>query len=122
LVRYTFPGYPAFLERAAEELGLAPMLLGRSSPGPLASMANLCAQASTAEPAHVAAILAEAGAFRDRLRVAARAAELMLAEVEQARTAVAAEPPPPAPPVNHAEGPARPRPTRPISRPNSHRS
>jgi hypothetical protein len=121
LDRYTFPGYPAFLERAAEELGLAPSAHGRSSPGPLAAMANLCAQASTAEPAHVAGILAEAGAFRDRLRVAARAAELMLAEVTRARTAVAAGPPPTAPPVDHAGEPARPRPARPATRPNSYR-
>ncbi len=77
--RYTFPGYPAFLERAAEDLGLAPA--GRSAPGPLAAMANLCAQASTAEPAHVPEILAEAAAHRDHLLVAARAAGLMLADV-----------------------------------------
>ena len=119
--RYTFPGYPAFLERAAEELGLAPATLGRSAPGPLSAMANLCAQASTAEQAHVAEILAAAGAFRDRLRVAARAAELMLAEVERVRTAVAAEPPPTAPPADHSGEPARPRLTRPTSRPNFHR-
>ena len=97
--RYTFPGYPAFLERAAEELGLVPSPARGSSPGPLAAMANLCAQASTAEAAHVDEILAEAATFRDRLLVAARAAGLMLSEVVQASTAAATEPPPAAPPA-----------------------
>jgi hypothetical protein len=122
LDRYTFPGYPAFLERAAEELGLAPSPAGGSSPGPLAALANLCAQASTAEAAHVAEILAEAATFRDRLLVAARAAGLMLAEVTQARSATEPEPPAPAPLPDRVAEPARPRHTRPPNRPTSHRS
>ncbi len=118
--RYTFPGYPAFLARAASDLGLAPPPSGGAPPGPLAAMANLCAQASTAEAAHVAEILAEALAFRDRLLVAARAAELMLAEVSRARSA---EPvgPPAGPRRDHAEESARPRHPRPSNRPTPHR-
>lgn len=115
--RYAFPGYPAFVERAASELGIAPAPSGGPSPGPLAALANLCAQASTAESAHVAEILAAAGAFRDRLLVAARAAELMLAEVERARSAAPAT----AAPADGAAGPARPRSPRPSHRTPSHR-
>ena len=111
---YIFPGYPAFLERAAEDLGLAP---SGSSPGPLAAMANLCAQASTAEAAHVAEILAEAASLRDRLLVATRAAGLMLAEVAEARSSDGGSPPPP----RNVEETVRQRPSRPSNRPSSHR-
>jgi hypothetical protein len=114
LNNYIFIGYPAFLERAAEDLGLDPA--GRSAPGPLAAMANLCAQASTAEPAHVPEILAEAAAHRDHLLGAARAAGLMLADVAQARSADLGSAPP-----RRAEEAVRPRPSRPSNRPSSHR-
>lgn len=118
--RYTFPGYPAFLARASEELGLASGPAG-SSAGLLGPMANLCGQASTAEPAHVPQILAEAAGFRDRLLVTARAAELMLTEVARARSDDGAEESPAPLPTDRHEGPARPRPARPSSRPSSHR-
>lgn len=114
--RYTFPGYPAFLERAAEDLGFVPALAGWASPGPLAAMANLCAQASTAEAAHVAEILAEAAALRDRLLVATRAAELMLADVARARSVDGGSAP-----SHRAEETIRPRPARPSNRSSSHR-
>jgi hypothetical protein len=85
-------------------------------------MANLCAQASTASPAHASAILKEAGAFRDGLLVAARAAELMLDEVERASMLDAGPTPAPAPPrPRRDEDLGRPRPIRPSNRPTSHR-
>lgn len=110
--RYIFPGYPAFLERATEDMGLA--LSGRAVPGPLAAMANLCAQASTAEPPHVPEILARAAAHRDDLLVAARAADLMLTEVERARSADSGQAPP-----QRGEEAARTRSSRPSNRPSS---
>jgi hypothetical protein len=82
-----FPGYPSFLEAAAIELGLP-----RSS-GParriraLTDLANLCAQASSGDLAHVDGILAKATEFRDHLAIALRAADLMLADVEAGRRA-----------------------------------
>jgi hypothetical protein len=115
----TFSGFPAFLERAAKELGLDTSHARATPPTALAAMANLCAQASTASPAHAPAILKEAASFRDRLLVAARAAELMLDEVERASMLDAGTTPTPQP--RHDEGTGRPRPSRPSNRPTSHR-
>jgi hypothetical protein len=80
-----FPGFPVFLELAADQIGCP------ESAGPagriaiLSALAHLCAQASLADDAHVPGILAKAAEFRDQLRAAALAADLMLAEVAQAR-------------------------------------
>ena len=82
---YVFPGYPAFLESAAAELGHPESSGAAGRIVPLTALSNLCAQAAHADPAHVRGILAKAAEFRDRLAVALRAAELMLAEVEAAR-------------------------------------
>jgi hypothetical protein len=85
LSSYVFPGYPAFLESAAAELG------SPESAGParrieaLTALANLCAQAAHGDPAHVEGILAKASGFRDQLATALRAAELMLIDVEAGR-------------------------------------
>jgi hypothetical protein len=79
--RSAFPGYPAFLELAAGNLGVPNSVARGSPPRQLATLANLCAQASTAEPGHKAMILAEARILRDGLIVAAGAAELMIADV-----------------------------------------
>jgi hypothetical protein len=82
LSSYVFPGYPAFLESAAAELGYP------ESAGParrivaLTALANLCAQAAHGDPVHVEGILAKAAGFRDQLATALRAAELMLIDVE----------------------------------------
>jgi hypothetical protein len=113
----TFSGFPVFLERAAKELGLGTSHARTTPPAALAAMANLCAQASTASPVHALAILKEAAAFRDRLLVAARAAELMLDEVEQASM----RDPGPTPQRRHDEGSGPPKPSRPSNRPTSHR-
>ncbi len=79
---YVFPGYPAFLESAAAELGHPESAGPAGRIVPLTALANLCAQASHGDPAHVRGILAKAAEFRDQLAVALRAAELMLADVE----------------------------------------
>jgi hypothetical protein len=105
-----FPGFPAYLGRAAEELGYDPSLAAGAPPAALAAMANLCAQASTSGPGPAAAILGRAAALRDRLRVAARAAELMLDDVARATT-----------PSPEAEPEARPRPARATGRAIHHR-
>ncbi len=121
--RSSFAGFPAFLERAAGELGLGTSHARATPPAELAEMANLCAQASTAKPEHVSAILKEAAKFRDRLLVAARAAELILEEV--ARTSMLdAGPMPestPVPQPHNGEERGRPRPARPSNRTTSHR-
>ena len=82
---YIFPGYPAFLEAAAAELGHPESADPARRIAPLTALANLCAQASHGDPAHVAGILAKAVEFRDQLATALRAAELMLASVEAGR-------------------------------------
>jgi hypothetical protein len=85
LSAYVFPGYPIFLELAAEELGHPESAGPASRIVALTALANLCAQAAHGNPAHVEAILAKAAEFRDQLATALRAAELMLADVEAGR-------------------------------------
>jgi hypothetical protein len=82
LSSYVFPGYPAFLESAAAELGHPESAGPARRIAPLTALANLCAQAAHGDPAHVEAILAKAAGFRDQLATALRAAELMLTDVE----------------------------------------
>lgn len=79
---YVFPGYPAFLEAAAAQLGHPESADPARRIAPLAALANLCAQASRSRPEHVDGILAKAVEFRDQLATALRAAEMMLASVE----------------------------------------
>lgn len=85
MANYRFPGFPAFLEVAAEELDRPDAIGPARRIAPLAALASLCAQAAEADPAHVPAILAEAATFRDQLRVAARAAELILDDLHAGR-------------------------------------
>jgi hypothetical protein len=106
--RSAFPGFPAFLEHAAKLLGFAPALVSGAPPAALAALSNLCAQASTAEPRHVPQILEEAASLRDRLIVAAKAAELMMDDVSLG------EP--------RTEASSRPRSARPSNRPSLSRS
>jgi hypothetical protein len=79
---YVFPGYPAFLESAAAELGRPESAWPARRIMQLTALANLCAQAADGDPAHVEGILAKAAEFRDQLATALRAAELMLLDVE----------------------------------------
>jgi hypothetical protein len=85
LSSYVSPGYPVFLEAAAAELGHPESADPARRIAPLTALANLCAQASHGERAHLAGILAKAVEFRDQLATALRAAELMLASVEAGR-------------------------------------
>ena len=64
---YVFPGYPAFLEAAAAEIGHPEAAGPTRRIVTLTALANLCAQASRGEQAHVAGILAKAAEFRARL-------------------------------------------------------
>jgi hypothetical protein len=77
-----FPGYPAYLETAADRLGCpaAPGPAGRIVP--VTALANLCAQATASDPVQVDAIRGPAHALYDQLRVASLAARLMLADLE----------------------------------------
>jgi hypothetical protein len=105
LSSYVFPGYPVFLEAAAAELGHPESADPARRIAPLTALANLCAQATHGDRAHVAGILARAVEFRDQLATALRAADLMLAIVEaglappptsaevDARTGAVVEPP-----------------------------
>ena len=95
--RHHFPGYPAFLDAAAEQVGRPEAAGPARRIGALAALANLCAQAAEADEAHVEGILARAAEFRDQLHVAHRAAELILADVRAGRGASRPEPPRPAP-------------------------
>ena len=110
--RYVFPGHPTYLEAAAAELGRPETAAPAGRIAALTTMAHLCAQASLAEPGHVAGILARAAEFRDRIATALRAAELMLADVESGRNTPPepeARPEEPAPPSGRARPNAHPR-------------
>ncbi|WP_435021260.1 hypothetical protein TA3x_002280 [Tundrisphaera sp. TA3] len=82
MASYVFLGYPAFLQRAADELGRPESALAAGRVPALASLANLCSQATHADPDQVADILAKAGEFRDQIHTAWLAADLMLSEVK----------------------------------------
>ncbi|MCA1685988.1 MAG: hypothetical protein LC745_08400 [Planctomycetia bacterium] len=82
--RYSFPGYHAFLEDAAQRIGHPEAEGPARKAAALSALGNLCAQAGTADPEHVPGILAKAGEFRDQLRAASLAADLMLSDVERA--------------------------------------
>ena len=108
--RYIFRGYPEFLDRAAGEAGST--RLGRP-PEALLALGHLCGQATTAEPADAAAILGRAAEFRDRLRIAARAGELMLAEVARGLGVDGYDIAPATGPSSEAPAPVSARPSRP---------
>lgn len=87
LSMFVFPGPPAYLEAAAAQFDRPESARAAGRLVALTALANLCAQASQADPAHVAAILAKAAEFRDQIAIALRAAEAMLADVGAARGA-----------------------------------
>ena len=84
LKRYSFPGYPIFIQRATREIGcvVAERPIHRTTT--LTAMANLCAQATTVDPKNAPAILEKALELRDQLHVALHAADLILQEVRDA--------------------------------------
>ena len=95
---FVFPGQTAYLEAAAEKLGQPGLARAAGRLVALSALANLCAQASRANPADVVPILAKAGEFRDQLAIALEAADAMLAEVESSTS--------PAPDTSPIETPA----------------
>ena len=82
---FVFPGHPAYVAAAAVQIERPEAARDAGRLGALTSLANLCAQASRAEPGAVAGILAKAAEFRDQLAIALRAADAMLADVAAAR-------------------------------------
>jgi hypothetical protein len=83
VTHYTFPGYPAFLEAAARQIGHPEAEAPARRITTLSALANLCAQAGTARQEQAPAVMAKAAEFRDQLHAAYRAAELMLTEVNR---------------------------------------
>jgi hypothetical protein len=79
----SFPGFTSFLEAAARQIGRPEAAGPARRITTLSALANLCAQASVAEPAHAPAIMAKAEEFREQLHAALAAADLMLDEVKR---------------------------------------
>lgn len=73
-----FLGFPLYLDRAATELTHPEMSIPARRITPLAAIANLCAQASTADDASASCIFGKADELRHQLHVAALAADMML--------------------------------------------
>jgi hypothetical protein len=94
--RYNFPGYPAFIEAAAIDLGLSANTYCARRDDAIALIASLCAQAADGESKCVEGILVEAERYVQQLRLGLRAAELMIANVRIGRT-------PPVKPVSVAK-------------------
>ena len=92
LSSFVFPGHPAYLEAAANQLGRPESARAAGRLVAVTALANLCAQAGRADPAHVDAILAKGVEFRDQLATALRAADAMLADVQAARGAPKSHP------------------------------
>jgi hypothetical protein len=78
---HPFLGFPRYLDHAAAAIAHPEASIPARRIAPLAAIANLCAQASTADEAHLAGIHAKAAEFRDQLHVAALAANMMLDDV-----------------------------------------
>ncbi|MDB5350778.1 MAG: hypothetical protein JWN86_2025 [Planctomycetota bacterium] len=110
--RYQFPGYPAFLDAAAAEIGHPEAAGPARRDATLAAIATLCGQATEAEPRHVAGILARARELGHQLQAAHRAAELMVAEVLAGR----ADPTPPAEPARRTRSNSSPIESRGVNR------
>ena len=86
-----FPGYPDYLDAAAAALGHPEAAIPARRIATLSALANLCAQASLADDGRAAVILAKAEEFVVQLRVAARAAEAMLADLRPDATSAPRE-------------------------------
>ena len=93
---FVFPGYPAYVQAAANQFDRPESARAAGRLLAVTALANLCAQASRADPAHVDAILAKGVEFRDQLAIALQAADAMLDDVKAAR--IAPEHPPEAEP------------------------
>ncbi len=80
-----FPGYPVFLDTAAAALGHPEAAAPARRIVTLAALGNLCAQTADADEIQLGQILAKAEEFGWQLQAAARAAELMLADLQSRR-------------------------------------
>ena len=87
--RYQFPGFPAFLDAAAAEIGHPEVSIPARRDTTLAAIGTLCSQAADAEYRHVAEILAKAQELTNQLQATHRAAERMVADVRDGRLALA---------------------------------
>ncbi len=87
--KYQFPGFPAFLDAAAEEIGHPEAAGPARREATLAAIATLCGQAADAEDRHVAGILEKAQELSAQLNATFRASELMVAAVRAGRAAAA---------------------------------
>lgn len=113
---YVFPGHPVFIAKAVALLGLSDSDPEGKPLPPIVALANLCAQAATAELGDVEAILRQAELFHRRLLIATEAAGLMLDEVRTKRLQTD-------PTSATTTGPLhRPKSSRPANRSNSSRS
>jgi hypothetical protein len=110
---FHFPGFPTYLQAAATELGRPELAEPARRIPALSRMADLCAQAAEADPAHIGAILRAASEFRDQIRIARLAADRMIAAARVA-AGLPAETPEPVPsrPIPLTAPPAAARPAR----------
>lgn len=110
-----YPGFPAYVDRAAAEFLTPPdpqtLVFARRQPS-LSALSSLVSQAHEAPPRDRADIIVHAEAHADALRLASRAADMILAEARlhaglSAATAQSADPPEEAAdPDSSREGPA----------------
>jgi hypothetical protein len=89
-----FPGYASYLEAAAREGGLEAAVAPSRANRVLANLGNLCSQATTDDPARIAAILGGVEALAAQLRLAAMAGERMAAELRSRLGGPEADAPP----------------------------
>lgn len=78
MVGQEFAGFPEFLELAAERIGRPDLAGPAARISALAAMSNLCGQAVQSDGEHRRSIVAKAMEFRDQLRAASLAADLMI--------------------------------------------
>ena len=105
-----FPGFPDYLDAAAAALGHPEAAAPARRIVTLSALANLCAQASLADEGRAAIILARAEEFVVQLQVAARAAEMMLADLRPGATPTTGDDPPAA--IHPVRGDLSPKPAR----------
>ncbi len=83
--KYRFPGYPIYLDHAADQIGHPEAVSGARRLVSLAVVANLCAQASEVAEEQVEPILEKALEVREELRMALEAVDLMIQDVRIGR-------------------------------------
>jgi hypothetical protein len=86
VAKFVFAGFPRYVEVAAKRIGHPEVGLPAGRISALASLANLCAQASDSQESLVPGILDKAEEFHHQLRVATLAAELMIEDVRKGKS------------------------------------